>query len=993
MRYAYYLNCHSYFSLRFGTLSVQELVDLAVEHQIEALALTDVHNMSACYEFVRACREAGIHPVVGMEFRQDDQLLYILLAKSLAGFAEINRWYTQHSLAKEDWPELPPQFQEVYAIYPWEKRKQLSLRKNELLGIRPQQINQLGLHWQGQTKRVVLLQPIVAKNKVGYNLHRLLRAIDHNVMLSKLPEKAVAGKESIFQTPQDLEWTCAAYLDVLTNTSKLLASCSFDVDFSLNRTRKTYTGDTDADRLLLKKLAIEGLNKRYAKPTKAIQARLKRELEIISELDFLAYFLITWDVIRYSQSRGFFHVGRGSGANSLVAYCLGITDVDPIELDLYFERFLNPERTSPPDFDIDFSWTDRDEVIEYMFRRYRDSHVSLLATYTTFQGRASIREMAKVFGLPKREIDLLVMNRDAPSQGLDSLSRQVLRYAKRLQGLPNHLSIHAGGVLISEDPIHHASPLDLPPKGFPITQFDMRIAEDINLHKFDILSQRGLAHIRECVDIIQRNYNQTIPIHEVEKFKRDPKVNARLAKGQTMGCFYIESPAMRTLLTKLRCKDYPTLVAASSVIRPGVARSGMMQAYIERHNGKLFSYPHPKLGELLEETYGIMVYQEDVIKVLHYFAGLSLAEADLVRRAMSGKAKGSQTFARVSKKYFDACREKGYPDDIVKELWRQIESFAGYSFSKAHSASFAVESYQSLYLKTYYPLAFIVAVINNFGGFYRTEIYIHEAKMEGATVHPPCVNHSEYMTRLIEEDIYLGFVHLKDLSKELGQTIAIEREKRGPFIDLADFARRLPSSKEQLTILIRIGAFDFTGKSKPSLLWELLLFQHGTSKQADILFLPPSVPKQLPDLESSYLTDAYDQMELLGFPLVSPFQLLQHDPPNLIKAVDFPEHVNRQVRVLGYLICIKQTTTIHKERMQFANFYDPDGTMFDVVRFPPAVKKYSLAGAGVYLIEGKVSKEFGTYSLDSHKVLKMPYQLDPRLGQEVNHWSPPEEKQ
>jgi error-prone DNA polymerase len=983
MRHAYYLNCHTYFSLRYGTLSVQELVDLAVEHQIEALALTDIHNLSACYDFVRACREAGIHPVVGMEFRQADALLYILLAKNRTGFAELNRWYSQFSLRKEAWPPVPPVFQEVYVVYPWERRQEFKLRPNEFWGIRPSQINQL-VRPQSHVRpgQIVLLQPIVAQNKLGYNLHRLLRAIDHNVILPQLPAQAVASPDTIFQTPQQLEWTCAAHLEILTNTSKLLARCSFEFDFTVNHTRQTYTGDRYADQLLLQKLAREGMKRRYGPVRPSIRERLDRELEVINQLSFTAYFLITWDIVRYSQSRSFYHVGRGSGANSLVAYCLGITDVDPMQLDLYFERFLNPERTSPPDFDIDFSWKDRDEVIDYIFKRYRDSHVALLATYTTFQQRASIREMAKVFGLPKREIDLLVMTRDAPPQGLDSLSRQVLRYAGRLQGLPNHLSIHAGGVIISEEPIHQFTPLEMPPKGFPITHFDMRVAEDIQLHKFDILSQRGLAHIRECVEIIEENHQQTVDIQNVEAFKSDPKVNAQLARGDTLGCFYIESPAMRTLLAKLRCQDYLTLVAASSVIRPGVARSGMMQSYIERHNGRLFAYAHPKLGELLRETYGIMVYQEDVLKVLHYFAGLSLAEADLLRRAMSGKDKGSGTFQRVADKYFAACREQGYAEEVVKELWRQIESFAGYSFSKAHSASFAVESYQSLYLKTHYPLPFIVAVINNFGGFYRTEIYVHEARMAGATVHPPCVNHSRYHTRLIDRDIYLGFVHLKDLSKDLAQAIAPERQRRGPFRDLADFVRRLPASKEQLTILIRIGAFAFTGQNKPELLWDLLLCQApgGQASQADILFPPPAVPRQLPKLTTSILTDAYDQMELLGFPLVSPFDLLQHSPPDLIRVADFPQHVNTHIRILGYLVCIKQTTTIHQERMQFANFIDPEGVMFDVVRFPPVVKRYPLAGAGVYLIEGRLVKEFGAYSIENSKAQKLVYELDPRLG-------------
>ena len=916
MRNAYYLNCHSHFSLRYGTMSAEKLVELAVQHQIESLALTDIQSMSACFDFVRACRKAGIAPVVGMEFRQEGELLYILLARNLEGFAEINAWYSQFSLNKKTFPELPAFFNQVYVVYPWARKDLVSLSEHEFLGVRADQVNQLyRSRYRYRTDKLLALQTISFSHKREHNLHRLLRAIDQNVLLSHLSKQAQASTHEMFMQPEDLRNAFQAYPSLLTNTSRLLSQCSFDFEMNQDRTRQTFSGDHYNDMLLLEKLAQEGLEKRYGSVNKKAQERLQHELQIIDQLGFNAYFLITWDFVRYGQQRGFFHVGRGSGANSIAAYCLGITDVDPIELDLYFERFLNPKRTSPPDFDIDFSWKDRDGVIDYVFKRYRESHVALLASYNCFRGKASIRELGKVFGLPKREIDLLVMNRNMPSKGLDKQSRQVLYYARMLDGMPNHLSIHAGGVLISEEPIYTCTPKDMPPKGFPITHFDMHVAEDIGLHKFDILSQRGLAHIRECVEIVQVNQGKHIDIHQVDTFKQDALVNQKLAQGDTVGCFYIESPAMRGLLSKLRCNDYLTLVAASSVIRPGVARSGMMQTYIERHNGRLFAYPHPKLGELLDETYGVMVYQEDVIKVVHGFAGLSLAEADMLRRAMSGKSRGSDAFAAVSEKYFAACREKGYPEAIVKELWRQIESFAGYSFSKAHSASFAVESYQSLYLKTHYPLEFITAVINNFGGFYDTEIYVHEARMSGATVHAPCVNHSTYLTRLIGQDIYLGFVHLKDLQQKIAQNIATERQRRGPYKDLADFARRIPLSQEQITILIRIGAFRFTNKSKPHLLWELHLQvkPHNEKEQADILFDFKTEEAVLPEFSLSPLEDAYDEMELLGFPLLSPFEMLQTTPPNCITVQQFPNHVNQMVQILGYMICVKTTSTIHKE--------------------------------------------------------------------------------
>jgi hypothetical protein len=337
---------------------------------------------------------------------------------------------------------------------------------------------------------------------------------------------------------------------------------------------------------------------------------------------------------------------------------------------------------------------------------------------------------------------------------------------------PNLRSIHAGGVLISEEPICCYTALDLPPKGFPTTQFDMYVAEDIGFEKLDILSQRGIGHIYEAAEIVKRNRGISVDVHNVKAFKEDDKVKEQLRNARTIGCFYVESPAMRGLLKKLHCDNYRTLVAASSIIRPGVARSGMMKEYIFRfHNPGKFKYLHPVMEEQLKETFGVMVYQEDVLKICHHFAGLDLADADVIRRAMSGKYRSKKELQRIINKFFENCRRSGYPEEVTKEVWRQIESFAGYSFSKAHSASYAVESYQSLYLKAHYPLEFITGVINNFGGFYSSWVYFNEAKVSGANLHVPCINRSEYKTCIRGKDIFLGFIHVAGLETEAGKMI------------------------------------------------------------------------------------------------------------------------------------------------------------------------------------------------------------------------------
>ena len=585
---------------------------------------------------------------------------------------------------------------------------------------------------------------------------------------------------------------------------------------------------------MLKKLAYAGLSYRYQKLGERIFTRLEKELSIIEEKGFVSYFLINWKILKYARSKGYYYVGRGSGANSIVAYLLRITDVDPVELDLYFERFINLFRKNPPDFDIDFSWRDRDDITKFIFKTFK--HTALIAVYNTFKYKASVRELGKVFGLPKSEIDKLSRG-DFDVQKLDQLSKLVLIYSKLIKGFPNYLGIHAGGILISEQPIHYYTATFFPPKGFSTTQFDMVVAEDIGLYKFDILSQRGLGKIRETVDIVRYNKpnDPLIDIHDVKRFKEDKKIKHILRNAKAIGCFYVESPAMRMLLKKLQVDNYLGLVAASSVIRPGVAKSGMMREYILRYrNPERRKDAHPILLDIMPETYGVMVYQEDVIKVAHHFGGLTLGEADMLRRGMSGKFRSRDEFSKVKKQFFNNCEQKGHGLKLTSEIWRQIESFAGYAFAKGHSASYAVESYQSLFLKAYYPLEYMVATLNNSGGFYRPELYVHEARMHGGIIHAPDINKSYNETCIEQHIIYLGFSVLRDFENKMANKIVLERQKNGLFLSLDDFIDRVAISLEQISILIKVNAFQIFHKNKRELLWQAYMKVHKVVLEVQI---------------------------------------------------------------------------------------------------------------------------------------------------------------
>lgn len=973
---------HSYYSLRYGTLSVEELAAEARANGYKALALTDINNVSGVFPFIKACLENGIQPLTGIEFRRDNRLLYTGIARNQRGFQELNSFLSHYLLRHEALPDAPPAFSDAFTIYPFSPTPVHLLRDNEFIGIEPADINKLvfsDLRRQGA--RLIMKPVFTCKNAEGHALHRHLRAIDNNILLSQLNDTHGIAATTCFCACNELLRQFQRFPELIRNTEKLIQEVLFTFDLTGRRNRRHFTGTSYDDKSLLEKLAIDGLKNRYGLHHKEAARRVQHELAIIDKLNFSSYFLITWDVIRYSMSRGFYHVGRGSGANSVVAYCLHITDVDPLELDLYFERFLNPKRTSPPDFDIDYSWDERDEVLDYIFKRYGKNHTALLGAMGTFQQSSILRELGKVYGLPKTELDALVAQPDAPSN-TNSVTRHIFRYGKMLTGFPNLRSIHAGGVLISEEPITCYTALDMPPKGMPTSQWDMYVAESIGFDKFDILSQRGIGHIKECVQLVQRNRKIKVDAHDVERFKKDGNVKAKLLSGDTIGCFYIESPAMRGLLKKLHCDNYLSLVAASSIIRPGVAKSGMMRSYIQRfHEPDKIKHIHPILGEQLKETYGVMVYQEDVLKVCHHFAGLDLADADMLRRGMSGKSRSKGEFQKLVDKFFANCREKGYPEAITKEVWRQVESFAGYSFSKAHSASFAVESIQSLYLKTYFPLEFMVAVINNFGGFYKTWVYVQQAQKAGGTVHLPCVNHSLFTTTLYAQEIYLGLVHILNLEQGLAHRIIMEREQNGPYTDLENFVRRTGITLEQALILIRIQALRFTGKEKKPLLWEAhMLLGHKVPVTGNgVLFQTPAKTFALPALCHSLVEDAYDEMELLGFPVsCSYFDLLQTTSRGDVKTLDMTRHTGRKIRAMGILVTTKHVRTVKGEIMQFGTFLDAAGEFFDTTHFPPSLKAWPFKGQGVYLLYGKVVEEFGFPSMEVEKMARLPFQKDPR---------------
>jgi DNA-directed DNA polymerase III PolC len=977
--------------MRFGTFSELELLQLAQENHVTQLALTDINNTSAGLNFVRKAKQYNVKPILGIDFRNGVDSCFVGIAKNNEGYQELNGFLSAHLHADKEFPVLAPHFEHAYVIYPFEKvvlNEQITFADHEYIGISIADLRRLPFSRLKELKtKLVVLQPVTFRNKRDFNAHRLLRAIDNNVLLSKLLQSEQASEDEKMFPIQNLAVAFSEYPFILENTEKLMNSCGIHFDFSEGRAPqnlKTYLKTKEEDERFLEKLCQEGLPYRYPDIGNHIMERLNKELDLIKKMGFVSYFLINWDIISYAREQGFFYVGRGSGANSIVAYLLRITDVDPIELDLYFERFINLYRVNPPDFDIDFSWRDREEMTQYIFSRFEN--VALLGTYVTFKRKGVVRELGKVFGLPKAEIDVLSEGRYQRSK-LDEVSQLVIKYGELIENMPNYLSIHASGLLISERPLHYFSATHLPPKGFATTQFDMVIAEDVGLYKFDILAQRGLAKIKETLTILEQSRPDEFSkfdIHDIKKFKEDPRINDLIKTAQCMGCFYVESPAMRMLLKKLEVDNYLGLVAASSIIRPGVAKSGMMREYILRHRnpGRAEEKGHPVMLDIMPDTYGVMVYQEDVIKVAYHFANLSLGESDVLRRGMSGKFRSREEFQKVKEKFIENCRKKGEDDKVIFEVWEQIASFAGYAFAKGHSASYAVESYQSLFLRAYYPLEYMVAVLNNGGGFYRSEFYVHEARMLGATVHAPCINKSFGSNVIYGKDIYLGFGYLRDLESRVSDRILKDRITNGAFTSLDDFLDRVTISIEQASILIRINAFRDTEVNQHELLWQAHLFlSKGTLIEHPKLFPPRHAKFKIPKLYTTDLETAFTQLELLGFCLCSPFELLQEPPKNNHGSKDLSRYLGKHIDIYGYLVTVKNTSTHHGKRMHFATLIDQQGEVFDTVLFPPVAAKYYFRGRGVYRFYGKVVSEFGFLSIEVIKMQKQDYMQDPRYAE------------
>ncbi|MCD4742908.1 MAG: DNA polymerase III subunit alpha, partial [Desulfobacteraceae bacterium] len=758
------LTVRSNYSLMWGTASVAEICRKAKQLGYKHLALTDTDNLYGLITFMAACESEGLIPIVGAEITdqktdQKKESRAVCLVKDKQGYSNLCRLITKrHRDKKFDLKKYLPLYAKGLVVL----TKNVEHLKNwhgqgvdlaVALHRKPLPLT----HELCKTARILNI-PLVATpgsfflNPGDAKIHKMLRAIKKNTSLSRLEINDTAPDYAFLASPLEYAERFNICPEAIENTHSISKKLKFrGPDFGIVMPPfEDNTGKSGQPiSTLLSKKVYKGAAWRYGNDlAENIVTRIEYELKIINQMNFSSYFLVVHDIIKQSPRI----CGRGSGAASIVAYCLGITNVCPIKFNLYFERFLNPGRSDPPDIDIDFAWDERDDVLNSVFNKFQ-GRAAMVSSHVLFQPRMAVREVAKVFGLPDSEIgqiskrlpwfwkadqmepDLIEKIKQKPEFKFIDFPDpwpEIMEYAEKLTGNPRYLSVHPGGIVITPEPIDTYVPIETAPKGVPIMQWDKDAAEDAGLVKIDLLGNRSLGVIRDAVNNVHDN---GIKFNESDFDPEDDfDTQQAVANGQTMGCFYIESPAMRLLQKKSTVGSFEHLVIHSSIIRP--AANEYIKEYLKRLHGERWDPIHPLLNDVLNETFGIMVYQEDVSKVAVSMAGFNHVEADGLRKILSKKNR-TLKLQDYYERFSLGAKKNGVDNKQVKLVWNMILSFNGYSFCKPHSASYARVSFQTAYLKTHFPAEFISAVISNHGGFYSTFAYVSEAKRMGVEILKP----------------------------------------------------------------------------------------------------------------------------------------------------------------------------------------------------------------------------------------------------------------
>ncbi len=980
----------------WGTASVKRLCHQAKALGYQKIALTDTDNLCGMWPFIKACRQNDLTPIIGAELTDSNtNHRAVCLVKTNQGYSNLTQLITQRKRDKNfSLKKILPKFAKGlivltrnYDLLPlWHERDvdlAVNLARNPISRQHPLR----------ETARKLNI-PMVATpgsfflNPSDAGIHQMLRAIDKNTCLTRLTPTDLAPNTAYLATPSAYKDKFGIHPEAIKNSYTLAEKLAFEqpefgtVMPPLKEDKSLPTG-LSSDQVLYQK-AIQGAKIRYgASLSGQVLARIDHEMAIIKKKNFCEYFLVVQNIVKRASRI----CGRGSGAASIIAYCLGITNVCPIKYNLYFERFLNPDRLDPPDIDVDFAWDERDDILDWVLEEFKD-HSAMVSSHVLFQPRMAVREVAKVFGLPDAEIskvskrlpwfwklneaeqDLLNRIKERPEFRFMDFPQpwpQIMVYAQAITGTPRYMSVHPGGVVITPNPINTYVPIERAPKGVPLMQWEKDATEEAGLVKIDLLGNRSLGVIRDSIESIKVSQGKFDDFKKLDP-EDDYETQQNVAQGNTMGCFYIESPATRLLQKKSKVGDFEHVVIHSSIIRP--AANEFIQEYLKRLHTGIWEPIHPILEQVLDETYGIMVYQEDVSKVAVKMAGFSHAKADGLRKIISKKDKELE-LADHYDKFTKGALNKGVSKKDIQKVWNMIKSFSGYSFCKPHSASYARVSFQAAYLKTHYPAEFMAAVISNQGGFYSTFAYVSEARRLRVKILNPDVNQSNIRWSGYTHNLRVGFLSIKDLSTNTMKTIITERDKT-PFINLEDFFTRVHPREDEIRALIHSGSLDIldSKNNRAALLWTFAAWQKEKKKvdHEPSLFGAIHPPTITPDLPREKPIDRLRrEFSVLGFLCTCHPIVLYENVIKLchtIKANRLPRRIGETVTFAGWLITGKVVKTKKGDPMKFLTFEDETGIV-ETVFFPKpyALFCHMLSYGKPYLIRGKVDSNWGAVTL------------------------------
>lgn len=1022
-----HLHVHSEYSILDGFLRINDLIKRVKGFKMPAVALTDHGGMYGIVPFYKEAKKEGIKPIIGVEMYfsptsrfdkkgKEDAVNYhiLLLAKNFKGYQNLTRlvsighlegFYYKPRIDMEALKKhseglivetscLKGEIPSLILSGQYERAKKRVYEFKEIFG--DDFYIELQNHHLPDEERVIpelirLAKETDTKYFASNDAHYLNKddAKAHGILLCIQTQTTISNPDRLkFQTDEfylkSFEEMWDLFKDVpeaIHTTMEIAEKCNVELPLGKSRLPRFPLPEGEDAFQVLRNKCEEGIESRFGKETSEIRERLERELSVIKEMGFSDYFLIVSDFVSFAKKKGIrVGPGRGSAAGSIVSYLLGITEVDPLRYNLLFERFLNPQRISLPDIDIDFSDDRRDEVIEYVRKKYGEDRVAQIATFGRMEARGVIRDVGRVLGYSAKEMDRIaklipfgmnfadaLANEPLLRKEIESAEdkRELFELSMKLEGLIRNFSTHAAGIVIGDMSLSDLVPLQFTKDKSITTQYDKDVLEELGLLKMDFLGLRTLKVIENTLSLINKDREENF---EIEKIPLDDeKTFSLLREGKTIGVFQLESPGMRRVLTGVKPNTMENIIAVLSLYRPGTIKSGQVDEFIKRKHGVInYTSIHPLLDKILKPTYGIIVYQEQVMQVAQKLAGYTLAEADLLRKAMGKKKK--EIMAKLRDDFINRCVNNGIEREVAEKVFNTIEKFAEYGFNKSHSTAYATISYQTAYLKAHYPKEFFAALLTSVSGNEdKEEVYIKEAESMGIKILPPDINRSDIHFKIEGDGIRFGFSAIKNVGENAAKIIVEEREK-GEYRSFYDFLSRCKSgkiNKKVIESLIKAGAFDSLNPDRPLLLEEL----EGNEKKKPMLF---SEPVRKRKVSKGKILDW--EKEAFGFyfsghPLKNYIERMRK---NEIKISNLSEiESGSNIRLLGAITGFRHYKTKRGDVVLKFTLEDESGKI-QVVAFNPVASDIEnhLRKEGIISIEGEYRIENDRISVRATKVLE-----------------------